>query len=472
MITHYLSGYLVVGTVAMLIATLILAGVVYHDLAPSIGLNGRGRWLLMAGLGGMGILAFTAKLIVITLLLSMSEKIISPESIKKLQKLVTPLTVLSENSEPPASFRSPYKWEALPDQAPAPEWNPTTPEKVMLGEKLFFDKSLSLNGQIACASCHDVLHGAGVDGLKTSKGIHGQVGKRNAPTVWNAAFQIKLFWDGRASSLEEQAKGPLINPSEMGMPSLDMAVERVASSSMYQKEFREAFGEKSPISIANIAAAIAAYERTLITPDSPYDRFVKGDSEALTPAQIRGMALFESVECVRCHSGPNFSGASIFDGNAPLRTFPTYKTPFTEKYKLTDDLGISSQGSKNGVWRIPSLRNVAITGPYFHNGSVKNLEEAVRVMLGTQLGRSERNIQPPGQTILWSNTEQSLISLNRKSVTEADIKDISAFLTALSSENLLRKARKSQQPGHQKKSFSKCARCDASQNSKSSVIQN
>lgn len=437
MITHYLSGYLGVGVIATIIATLMIAGVVHHDLAPNIGLNGRGRWLLMAGLGGMGILAFAAKLIVISLLLNMPGKIINPLAIKLTQEHATPLTLLNENFSPPASFRSPYIWEALPDKAPAPEWNSTTPEKVALGEKLFFDKSLSWNSRISCASCHDVQHGVGVDGLRTSKGIHGQVGKRNAPTVWNAAFQIKLFWDGRASSLEEQAKGPLINPAEMGMPSLNMVVKRVASSSIYQKEFRKAFDAETPITIENITAAIAAYERTLITPDSAYDRFVKGNPAALTSSQLRGMALFESVGCVRCHSGPNFSGASIFDGNSPLRPFPILNTPYTKKYKLTDDLGLSPHGSESGVWRIPSLRNVALTGPYFHNGSVTSLEEAVRIMVSAQLGRSEKDMPNIGSTVLWLGSGRTLTSINRIPIRDVDIRDITAFLRSLSSEKIL-----------------------------------
>lgn len=438
MLTHYLSGYLGVGVIATLIATFVLLGIVHHDLAPSVGLNGGGQWVLMAGLGGMGILAFAAKLIVVTLLLNMPEKIISPMPLNRMQTNDTPLVALPENFEPPASFRSPYRWDALPDEVDAPEWNPTTREKVTLGKTLFFDKSLSWDSQISCASCHDVQHGAGVDGLATSKGIRGQVGKRNSPTVWNAAFQLKLFWDGRASSLEEQAKGPLINPSEMGMPSLKVVEERVASSSRYQKEFREIFGKNAPITIENIAAAIAAYERTLITPDSAYDRFVKGDTAALTASQFRGMALFESVGCVRCHSGPNFSGASIFDGTSPLRPFPIFKTPYAKKYKLTDDLGRSAFGSKNGVWRIPSLRNVALTGPYFHNGSVNNLEEAVRIMVSTQLGRSERDMPNIGLTVLWLGSERTLTSTNRAPIKDIDIKDITAFLRSLSSEKLLR----------------------------------
>jgi cytochrome c peroxidase len=435
MITYNLSDYVGIGVIAIIMATLILGGVVLQDLAPDSGLRGRGRWLLMAGLGGMGILAFTAKLLVIILLMRMPGQMISAETMKRLQQHPTPLNVLPENVDPPAALRSPYQWEALPDMAPSPRWNQTTPEKVALGEKLFFDKSLSLNGEVSCASCHDVRHGAGVDGLETSKGIDGHIGKRNAPTVWNAAFQAKLFWDGRASSLEEQAKGPLTNPAEMGMPSLALVENRVASSPYYQTAFRGAFGDNTPISIENIVKAIAAYERTLITPDSAYDRFVKGDATALTPSQLRGMALFESVGCARCHSGPNFSEASIFSSNAPLRIFPVFNSGYVKKYDLLEDVGRSSP---RVAWRVPSLRNVALTGPYFHNGKVYRLEDAVRVMLSTQLDRLDKAKPNADPTIVWSTSNQTITTLGRPAVKENDIKDITAFLRALSSDKLLK----------------------------------
>lgn len=218
------------------------------------------------------------------------------------------------------AFQAAADWPALPDRAPVPAGNPMTPDKIALGRKLFFDPALSRNGKVACATCQDAKTGA--DGRSVSAGIGGKTGRRNAPTVWNAAFQARLFWDGRAASLEEQAKGPFINPVEMGMPD-HAAVERaVAARPDYRAEFRAVFGGARPLSIDNIAAAIATFERTLITPDTPYDRYARGDKTALDEAQLRGMRLFEGYGCRICHSGPNFSGASLFDTAMPFRAFP------------------------------------------------------------------------------------------------------------------------------------------------------
>jgi len=286
--------------------------------------------------------------------------------------------------------------------------------RAALGERLFFDKSLSLDGTVACASCHDVKTGA--DGRAVSVGVGGKQGQRNAPTVRNAAFQARLFWDGRAGSLEEQAKGPLTNPVEMAMADAAAVERRVAARPEYRQAFARVFGGPRPVSIDHIAAAIAAYERTLIDVDTPYDRYVRGDRSALDPAQQRGMALFEDYGCRICHAGPNFSGASVFDSGNPYRAFPAlpvFATPYVIRHRLTQDLGRAEPGSRQGVWRIPSLRNVARTAPYFHNGSVARLEDAVRIMASAQLGRP---------------TDR----LNRNSVPDRDVADIVAFLKALS----------------------------------------
>lgn len=180
-------------------------------------------------------------------------------------------------------------WQALPALAPAPADNPTTPAKVELGKMLYFDPRLSSSGTVSCFSCHNVMEG-GDDHRSTSVGVHGQIGGRNAPTVWNAAFLSVQFWDGRAPTLEAQAKGPIANPIEMGMK-LGLAVERIQRIPGYQTLFEQVFGATTPISDDTIAMAIAAYERTLITPNSAYDRFVKGDKTALTSQQQRGMPL-------------------------------------------------------------------------------------------------------------------------------------------------------------------------------------
>jgi cytochrome c peroxidase len=429
-----------IGAIAILFAGIVLMPMVQFELGPSGRLAGRGRWLLMVALG-MGVLAFLFKLSVIIAISALPQVVISP-LISGTKALVS--------SEPTTPRLDPfaivglpprYVWEALPERAPAPAGNPTTPEKVALGERLFHDKALSRDRTLACASCHDVATG-GVDHRATSLGINGQVGGRNAPTVWNAAFQNVLFWDGRAPSLEEQAKGPPVNPIEMGMPSLQAVAQRVAEDPSYRPEFDRAFGAGSPIDIDAIANAIAAYERTLITPDAPYDRFVRGDTKALNPAALRGMALFESLGCVSCHSGPNFSGASLFDTAAPLRLFPGTSTAFDTRYGLTRDVGLAPAGSPRGVWRVPSLRNVAVTGPYFHNGSVSDLSEAVRIMASAQLGRLMREDPRSGRFVVWSAPDRMLSSIDRSALTDQQVDDIVAFLKSLTGDRLAVTARR------------------------------
>lgn len=170
------------------------------------------------------------------------------------------------------------QWQALPDQSPAPADNPTTEAKVTLGKMLYFDTRFSSTGTISCFSCHNVMEG-GDDHRPTSIGVHGQVGGRNAPTVWNAAFQSVQFWDGRAPALEDQAKGPPANPIEMGMADLDAVIGRIKKIPGYQPYFTAAFGQGDVMTMNNAAKAIAAYERTLITPNSAYDLYVKGDKK-------------------------------------------------------------------------------------------------------------------------------------------------------------------------------------------------
>ena len=189
------------------------------------------------------------------------------------------------------------QWQALPDTAPAPADNPTTSAKVELGKMLYFDPRLSSTGTVSCFSCHNVMEG-GDDHMTTSAGVHGLKGGRNAPTVWNAAFHSVQFWDGRAPSLEEQAKGPPVNPIEMGMPNLDAVIDRVRHIPGYKPYFEKAFGTGDVVTMNNAAKAIAAYERTLITPGSAYDKFAKGDKKALTAQQARGLQTFADVGCV------------------------------------------------------------------------------------------------------------------------------------------------------------------------------
>jgi cytochrome c peroxidase len=219
--------------------------------------------------------------------------------------------------------------------------------------------------------------------------VHGQLGGRNSPTVWNAAFHSVQFWDGRAASLEDQSKGPPVNPIEMGMSDLEAALQRLRAIPGYQPYFEEAFGPGDTITIDNAAKAVAAYERTLITPNGPYDRYVKGDKKALTEQQVRGMETFASVGCVSCHNGPNFDGPSLPVGQGFFMKFPTFAdNDYVTKYKLMDDTGrmeATKQEADKHMWRVPTLRNLEYTAPYIHNGTVKSMEEAVRVMGKTQL---------------------------------------------------------------------------------------
>lgn len=301
-------------------------------------------------------------------------------------------------------------WQALPSEVPAPADNPTTDAKVELGKMLYFDPRLSSTGTVSCFSCHNVMEG-GDDHRPTSIGVHGQVGGRNAPTVWNAAFHSVQFWDGRAASLEAQAKGPIVNPIEMGMPALGPAVERIRRIDGYLPVFQRAFGANAKIDEDSIAKAIAAYERTLITPNSPYDRFVKGEKSALTEQQQRGMAAFAAVGCTSCHSGANFSGPPLPAGTGFFMKFPLkLENEYVARYHLLDDGGKAVQTGKSedqNLWRVPTLRNLVFTAPYFHNGLVKSLPEAVRVMAKTQLD---------------------------KSLSETEAADIAAFLESLTGE--------------------------------------
>lgn len=299
------------------------------------------------------------------------------------------------------------QWQALPKQAPAPADNPTTPEKVELGKMLYFDPRLSSTGTVSCFSCHNVMEG-GDDHRPTSIGVHGQVGGRNAPTVWNAAFNSAQFWDGRAATLEDQAKGPPVNPVEMGMSDLAATAQRIRQIPGYQPYFERVFGKGDTVTMDNIAKAIAAYERTLITPDSAYDRYVRGDKKALTEQQRRGMETFASVGCTACHSGPNFNGPALPQGTGFYQKFPLFADSlYVERYQLANDTGrmqVTKDPADKSLWRVQTLRNLGYTAPYMHNGSVKSLDEAVRVMAKTQLNRD----LDPGQ-----------------------VKDIVAFLDAL-----------------------------------------
>jgi cytochrome c peroxidase len=308
-----------------------------------------------------------------------------------------------------ATFSTHAAWEALPAQAPAPANNPQSEAKIELGKMLYFDPRLSQNGVISCNSCHNVMSG-GDDNRPHSIGVKDQRGGRGAPTVWNAAFQSVQFWDGRAPSLEEQAKGPVTNPIEMGMADWDTVVKTLKAIPGYAPLFAKAF-DNDTVTVDNVVNAIAAYERTLITPNSPFDKYVKGDKTAMTEQQIKGMEAFEKTGCTACHSGANFSGPKMPMGTGFFMKFPTFAdNDYAKKYNFAEDLGkytVTQKEADKNMWRIPTLRNIALTAPYFHNGTVTTLEEAVKVMAKVQLN---------------------------KDLSDEQVKDITAFLNALTGE--------------------------------------
>ncbi|MBN8540410.1 MAG: c-type cytochrome [Deltaproteobacteria bacterium] len=267
-------------------------------------------------------------------------------------------------------------------------------DKVELGKTLFFDPRLSSASSVSCNSCHNVMAG-GDDSLKTSFGVFGQKGGRNSPTVWNSGFQSVQFWDGRANTLEDQAKGPITNPIEMGMKDHSVAVSRLTKIDGYRAMFSKVYGEKihskKLITIERVADAIAAFERTLVTVNAPFDRFVAGEQNAISSEAKSGWQSFQSVGCISCHSGATFSGPSMPLGVGFYQKFPLMPDAGIEKaYEISKDLGrqeVTKQEADKNMWRVPMLRNVSLTAPYFHNGSVNSLSEAVRVMGKTQLGK-------------------------------------------------------------------------------------
>lgn len=288
-----------------------------------------------------------------------------------------------------ASLAGAVEWQALPDKAPEPQDNPATPAKIELGKMLYMDPRFSATGTVSCNTCHNVMLG-GEDNRHVSMGVHGQMGGRSSPTVWNSAFSSVQFWDGRAASLEEQAKGPVANPVEMGMKDVEVAMSRVRQIPGYKPHFDKVFGPDA-MTVDNAAKAVAAYERTLITPNSPYDRHVKGEAKAMTGQQLRGRDAFAAVGCTSCHSGPAFNGPTLPQGTGFYMKFPTFAdSAYVEKYDLMADQGrfdVTGEETDKHMFKVPTLRNVALTAPYFHNGAVAGLDEAVRVMAKTQLNQ-------------------------------------------------------------------------------------
>ncbi len=248
--------------------------------------------------------------------------------------------------------------------------------KVALGKKLYLDTILSTNKDLSCNSCHK-LDAYGVDNKPVSDGTNNQKGDRNSPTSFNAFLHMSQFWDGRAKDVEEQALGPVLNPVEMGMESDVHVIDRLRESQEYVALFKEVYkGEDSPITFANLGNAIGAFERTLLTP-SPFDSYLEGDDSALSLEAKKGMVTFVQSGCTTCHNGVGVGGGMY----QKLGLVIPYPTEDTGRFKVTN------LESDKYVFKVPSLRNINKTGPYFHDGSIKSLEEAIKLMGKHQLGR-------------------------------------------------------------------------------------
>lgn len=272
-----------------------------------------------------------------------------------------------------------------------------------LGKKLYYETALSINNEMSCNSCH-LLDNFGVDNEATSPGHDGTRGDRNSPTVYNAYFHVAQFWDGRAADLVEQAKGPILNPIEMGLKSEADAVKAIKNIEEYKKMFAKAFPDaKDPITYHNIAVAIGEFEATLSTP-APFDAYLSGDLAALNDQQKRGMETFINSGCITCHMGPGLGGNMY-------QKFGLINGPYWDYTKSVKQDEGRFEHTKNEAdkyfFKVPALRNVAKTHPYFHDGSVADLGEAVKIMAITQLN---------------------------KELSDDEVKDIVAFLESLTGE--------------------------------------
>ncbi len=310
------------------------------------------------------------------------------------------------DAEPPAAL--PIIPLGLPDLN-IPQDNPMTPEKVELGRLLFFDKRVSRDGTISCATCHDPQM-AWAEHRPTSEGIigpdgHPQVGNRNSPTVINAAYAPVQFWDGRADSLEGQAVGPVADPVEMGSK-MDNVVLQFNQIEGYRERFQEVFG--TDVTEDGFAKAIAAFERTILSGNSPYDRYKAGEEDALTEAQQRGLAAFNDY-CAVCHAPPLFSNYQFHNAGVGA------DLPEPDPGRM----GVTDEERDRGRFRVPMLREVASTHPYFHNGSVETLEEAVAFM--AQGGQDNPNLSIQMRAL-------------EGRVSEEEVADMVEFLNALSGE--------------------------------------
>jgi cytochrome c peroxidase len=326
-------------------------------------------------------------------------------------------------------------------RATVPVDNPQMPEKIELGEKLFFDGRLSADGTVACSTCHDPAH-AFTDGRAVSIGIKGRAGQRNAPTILNALYNVAQFWDGRAKTLEDQAAFPIVNPVEMGQPNMDAAVTRLASIPDYDHRFRAVFGR--PPNAPDLVRAIASYERTLVSFDSPFDHFIAGDKNAIDESAKRGWELFNTrARCNKCHAlsdqtrDPTFFidkdfhniGIGIIRHNVVALAIKAQTLVDSNNASAIDNAAIQSEMSVLGRYLVtrreadtasfktPTLRNVLITAPYFHDGSQATLWDVV-------------DHYNKGDGIEDPFLDQDIRPL---ALTESDIDDLVAFMASLTS---------------------------------------
>jgi cytochrome c peroxidase len=265
--------------------------------------------------------------------------------------------------------------------APIPDPPALDARKVALGDRLFHDHRLSGDGTVACATCHDLARG-GADGHRRSFGIGGRLAARNAPTVYNAALAAAQFWDGRAATLEDQIDFPIADRNEMAT-TWPAVIGRLGRDADYPAAFAALYPDG--LTPAAVKDAIATFERTLLTPGAPFDRFLRGDAGALTPAARDGLALFGALGCAVCHDGPLLGGRRFarFEQREPQPVDPGETwAPDTGRHRAT------GAEADRFVFKVPSLRNVAVTAPYFHDGSALTLAEAVRRMAAAEGGRA------------------------------------------------------------------------------------
>ena len=284
-------------------------------------------------------------------------------------------------------------FQPLPPFPPAPADNPASPAKIELGKQLFFDRRLSPQLSHSCLSCHNVLsHGS--DERAAIAGAGGQTSRRSPPTLWNVGYNTIYFRDGRGLSLEQAIQMHMLEADAMAMGQEAHLTARLQAIPGYVTAFRVAFGP-GPITLNSVGKALAAYLRTLNTQDSPWDRYLRGDAEAISAEAKKGFGHFVETGCASCHfwvqlAGP-VPGLAFEMGQGFYELFPNYKgSEYDKKYRLTDDPGriqVTRDATDQHMWRVSGLRNVAVTAPYFHNGSVATLDEAVRVMSKTQLNK-------------------------------------------------------------------------------------